>query len=202
LRNDFFEEIAQLKENLKKYTMLYLSEFNIKPDSRGFLKCLHPDHDDHSPSMSWYKDAQLFHCFSCNRNMDIFELAGSFENKPMNGKEFIVNNLFYLAKKFNERYEHINMVLTPEDEAKFRQQEIMKILYNYILQHPNESFLNERKINKDIALKLGIGGVDNFKNLLKKYESCGFTKDEIGALGISSFFINENKLIIMIMVSR
>lgn len=67
-------------EELKQHLSDYLREKGIDT-TRPFL-CLNPDHDDHSPSMSFYRDKNIVHCFSCGKNYDLFDLIGIDYNLP------------------------------------------------------------------------------------------------------------------------
>lgn len=191
------EQLSELMQKLKMYTLSYCEELGIKV-SNGKVTCLNPEHADRNPSMSYWHAHNVFFCFSCNYSADIFKIASLYENKPLYGKEFILDNVFYLAKKFNEPYQHINVDVSPEEKARFRKFEIMRLLNDYVTSKINKDFLKLRKIEIETALKLNIGSVDNYDNLLKKYIDNGFTEDEIKALGITRRRVNEHKLIFII----
>ena len=107
--------IQELMERLKQRTLQYAQEQGVVLNPNGFVQCLFPDHDDHDPSMHWWEENNIFFCFSCMRSADIFTLANIFENKPLAGPDFIEENVFYLAKKYGEPYEHLRKDMTPEE---------------------------------------------------------------------------------------
>lgn len=114
----------ELIEKLKKYTLQYAMENGIVLEHNNFVRCLSPDHEDKNPSMRFWEENNIFHCFSCGANYDIFSLANLLEGKPINGPEFITENVFYLAQRYGEAYEHLKKELTAE--------EIQKYIYFYI----------------------------------------------------------------------
>ena len=197
MEKKFNDQLTELMQKLTIYTLSYLDELGIKVVN-GKVQCLNPDHPDKNPSMSYWAAHNVLHCFSCSASYNIFHIAHLKEGKPLYGKQFILDNVFYLAKKFNEPYQHINIEISPEEKAKFRKLEIMRLLSDYVTSKLNKNFLNERNISVETALKLNIGSVDSYSNLLKKYLENGFTEQEINQLGIIRKRINENKLIFII----
>jgi len=63
------------------------------------------NNEDRNPSCCFYPDEEHFHCFTCNAAGDIFKAASLIEGRPSFGIEFITENVIYLAKKYNIRYE-------------------------------------------------------------------------------------------------
>ena len=63
----------QEKEHCRAQIEPYLQAKGI--DTRKAFKCLNPEHDDHTPSMSLPRGGRRVRCFSlCNRSFDIFDL--------------------------------------------------------------------------------------------------------------------------------
>lgn len=62
------------KAILKSHLQDYLESRGI--DTRKNFNCLDPAHEDSNPSMSYWKEQDICHCFSCNANLDIFDLIG------------------------------------------------------------------------------------------------------------------------------
>lgn len=62
------------KNFLKDKLEDYLHSKGINP--RKSFNCLSPDHNDESPSMSYYKGGKNVHCFGCDASYDIFDLIG------------------------------------------------------------------------------------------------------------------------------
>mgnify|MGYP003408033545 CR=1 FL=1 len=67
------EEIQELMSELTKFAPTYIQELGIADGNpTGFIRCLNPDHDDHNPSMSWYREGETYFCFSCGKALNIF----------------------------------------------------------------------------------------------------------------------------------
>ncbi|MGL6132546.1 MAG: CHC2 zinc finger domain-containing protein, partial [Fusobacteriaceae bacterium] len=189
--------IKRLMEELKTKTQDYYTRH------RGIIEgthicCLFPEHDDKSPSMSYYWQGEVYHCFSCGRSADIFTLANIFEGKPTAGREFIEDNVFYLAELYGLEYKHLLKDLTPEElerQAYFR---VMKIFSDYVSVNKNDNFLNKRNISERTAKELLIGSVKNFDDCKKHLIEKGATTQMLEEIGITRFKINENKLIMII----
>ena len=64
----------QARDLVKSYLGDYLKSKGI--DTRNHFRCLNPEHNDKTPSMSYNKKGEYCHCFGCNRNYDIFDLIG------------------------------------------------------------------------------------------------------------------------------
>lgn len=192
------EQIEDLKSELQRYAPTYLKELNVaKGDPEGFVCCLDPDHDDKNPSMHWYREAGIYHCFSCSSTFDIFKIASVFEGKPTHGKEFILENVFYLAQRFGVSYAHIDIEITGEDLEKIKQYDIMRVLEEHVVKNANQEYLERRKITKETAKDLSIGGV-NFDELVKELEAINAPKELYEKMGIDKFKLNKNKLVLII----
>ena len=196
------KNIQELMETLKPYILEYASEFNVVPNHGGFIQCVNPEHEDHNPSMHYWEENHIFHCFSCDyKAVDIFTLAHIFEGKPDNGPDFIEENVFYLARKYGIPYEHLQKTLTSEEIKKHTLYRLMKSFSEYITKNVNQKFIERRGITKETAQELNIGSVVNF-NDCKEYltkKSCLKNIDELlEEIGITPFKVNENKLIFII----
>jgi len=60
-------------------------ESTITLNSRGFINC--PFHEDKTPSMKWFPDSEVFHCFSCGWHGDL--IAFIIKRDKMSFKEVI-----------------------------------------------------------------------------------------------------------------
>ncbi|MGL4452464.1 MAG: toprim domain-containing protein [Sarcina sp.] len=196
MRND--TEINILMDNLKKRCLQYYNEVSPTPYTGGHICCLSPDHDDRSPSMSYWESGDIFHCFSCGRNVDIFTLAHILEGKPLAGPNFMEDNVFYLAKRFGLEYEHLQREITAEEIKRQQYFRAMKLFSDYVVVHKNDEYLEKRKITVDTAKKLLIGSVDSFENCVKHLKESGIDNDIIEAIGINRRNVNQNKLILII----
>ena len=190
--------INDLIEKLKLYTLQYAQEQGVVLNSNGFVQCLFPDHEDHDPSMHYWEENNIFFCFGCSRSADIYTLTNIFEGKPLAGPDFIEENVFYLAKKYGEPYEHLRKEMTPEEMKKQEYYRTMKLFSDYITFHENDEYLKERKIPKEIAIKLNIGGTKSYEECKKHLLNFGCSQDVIKEIGILPHKVNEKQLIFII----
>lgn len=197
--SNFINDLNDVMFQIQKYTPSYLKEVgtDVVGDTTEKVCCLSPDHPDRNPSMHWWQEKRIYHCFSCGAVYNIFKLANQYENKPMYGKAFITDNVFYLADKYGVSYEHININITQEDLSKMKQYQAMEILSNHIKRNINTDYLNERKIEKETAMKLMIGSA-NWDTLSQEYYDNEFEDEYLISLGITKTRLNENKLIFII----
>ena len=190
--------IQELMERLKQRTLQYAQEQGVVLNPNGFVQCLFPDHDDHDPSMHWWEENNIFFCFSCQRSCDIFTLANIFENKPLAGPDFIEENVFYLAKKYGEPYEHLRKDMTPEELTRQQYFRTMKLFSDYVTSHKNNKYLLDRNITEETARKLNIGGVQDYNDCLKTLINAGCSKNIIEEIGILNYKVNDKQLIMII----
>lgn len=54
----------------------YLANVHGIANAKAAFRCIHPDHDDKHPSMSYDARAHRVKCFSCGASGDVFEVAG------------------------------------------------------------------------------------------------------------------------------
>lgn len=194
MKNDMLDELI---EKLKTKTLQYACENGVNVDANGFVCCLNPDHPDKNPSMHWWEEANGFYCFSCGTFADIFYLANIYEGKPLIGRDFIEENVFYLAKRYGYEYEHLRREMTQEEIEKQVYLRTMKIFADYVVKNKNKSFLENRNITEETAAKLLIGSVPSYKQCVDHLISAGGNKEIIDKIGINSRAINENKMIII-----
>ena len=171
------EEIQELMSELTKFAPTYIQELGIADGNpTGFIRCLNPDHDDHNPSMSWYREGETYFCFSCGKALNIFSIASIYEGKPTHGKEFILQNVFYIAQRYGIPYSHIDIEFTGDDLERMKQFDTMRILEEHVQKHVNEKYLQTRKITLQTAKELSIGSV-NYEELKIELESKGINEE-------------------------
>lgn len=195
MRND--AEMNVLMEQLRHRGLQYYTEIKGAYDGKHIC-CLFPEHPDRSPSMMYWEEAEVFHCFSCGRVADIFTLAHLFEGKPLAGPDFYEENVFYLAERYGLEFEHLRKELTPEELVRQQYFRAAKLLSDYVTSHVNKDYLEERSITDATARTLLIGSVDSFENCKKYLTQAGISEDMLEEMGVIKFNINENKLILII----
>lgn len=190
--------VQELMERLKQRTLQYAQEHGVVLGNNGFIQCLFPDHDDHDPSMHYWEENNLFFCFGCQKSADIYTLTHLFENKPLAGPDFIEENVFYLAEKYGEPYEHLRKSMTPEEMKRQSYFRTMKLFSDYVTAHKNNQYLLERKISEDTAKRLNIGGVQDFNDCINYLLKAGCQKEIIDEIGILQYKVNADQLIFII----
>lgn len=190
--------IQELMTRLKEHTLQYAQEQGVVLNNNGFVSCLFPDHEDKDPSMHWWEEINSFFCFGCSRICDLYTLCHIFEGKPLAGPDFIEENVFYLAKKYGEPYEHLRKTMTPEEMERQQYFRTMKLFSDYVTAHKNNKYLLERNISEDTARKLNIGGVQDFQDCIKFLIESGCQKTIIENIGILQYKVNDKQLIFII----
>ena len=140
---------------------------------------------------------RYYQVHNCNANYNIFSLASIYEGKPTHGKEFIIQNVFYLAQRYGIPYSHIDIEFTGDDLERMKQFDTMRILEEHVKKNVNHEYLAARKITPATASELSIGSA-NFKELVKELASIGIDEAFAKKLGIDEFKLNENKLVLII----
>ena len=152
--------VQNLQDKLKPYIFEYISWFipddKLPKDKTGKERMHCFDHHgkglDTDKHMQYYPETGTFHCFSCGKSYSIFTLANLFEQKPLTGREFYIDNVKYLCEKFG-------IDTTELDESKIGNEQIkhtemyhvMEEISDYLTANVNEKFLNIRNISKESA---------------------------------------------------
>ena len=100
---DLDDLIARIKPHFREYLEMFGTEFNT-----SHFTCpnrLEHKNEDNKPSAAFYPGPDGFKCFGCESSGDIFTAAHYLEGKPLSGKEFVTDNVLYLAEVFCEDYE-------------------------------------------------------------------------------------------------
>ncbi|MGL5713226.1 MAG: toprim domain-containing protein [Paraclostridium sp.] len=189
--------IKQLMEDLRGKAQDYYSRHRGEMEGTHIC-CLFPEHEDRSPSMSYYHAGEVYHCFSCGRSADIFTLANIFENKPMAGRDFLEGNVFYLAELYGMEYKHLQKDLTPEEVERQTYFRAMKIFSEYVVTNRNQEYLDKRNILETTAKNLLIGSVKSFEDCQSFMKSQGVSENTLDDIGINKGKVNQNKMILII----
>jgi len=108
--------LAEVMQRLRPFLPQYLAEHGI--DTEKNFRCINPKHEDKTPSMSCKQNPENAFCFSCGVTCDVFTAAHWLENKPIEGPNFINDNIIYLAEKFGVALQLGEM--TEEDHYRYR----------------------------------------------------------------------------------
>lgn len=169
---NFTEVVEQIQVHLNSY----LAEHNI--DSSKMFKCINPAHPDRSPSCNTNgAEGKLFHCYGCGSSGDIFKAAYYLENKPLVGKEFITDNLLYLANKYGVTVE--STPLTEDEIYELDTYRAYKFAAEYITNSkPTDSFkksVDDHGWTNEICRAYSVGCTPSFKEFREHLKVLGFS---------------------------
>ena len=166
------------KEALRSRLVDYLEGKGININKP--FKCLNPAHSDNSPSMSYDKDRNKVHCFSCNADYDIIDLIqieyGLSDVKDAFKKGYELYGIDTPKSKpaqnqpKNERYTHNtdNTHYTHNTHTNYAtyptkpEKDITDYLNKCKQAYNKTSYLKDRGISKEVATLYNIGYDDNF----------------------------------------
>jgi len=190
-------DLDAAKEALKPYLGEYLQEHGINTDKN--FQCLNPKHNDSSPSMTCKQIPDNAFCMGCGATVDIFQAAHHLEGKPIKGKEYVEENVMFLAEKYGVQVQLQD--LTPEEVYEYRTYSAYKLAAQ-LISDPDfgdytqaDKQIAERKWDKNKCSKWGIGTVDysEFKATMK---SSGYEPGFLSGIDLdrSNLFNNNNLL--------
>jgi DNA primase catalytic core len=189
---------------LRPFLRDYLEEHGLDT-SKNFC-CINPSHNDKTPSCNIIKtDTNIFYCHGCSVSGDIFTACHYLENKPLVGREFLTDNLIYLAGKYNIEVD--SAPLTEEELYRIDTFKAYQYAADYIAQCNNtenfEEALRKREWKKDICFEYGIGTVDEYKKFREYLKSLGFAAGFLDDVDLSREDIfNSDNLIFTIKDER
>jgi DNA primase len=194
----------RLLTQIRSFLPEYLEEKGVEFNKQGKVCCLAPEHDDKTPSMGFLKrqgvvPETFLKCFGCGVVYDIFHLAHVYEQKPLEGKGFLFDNVYYLADKFGVPHE--KQELTELELKELRQERLYntaaEVLRDLIEEHEEyqEYARNKRGLTREICLAHGVGTVP-WELFLSTMEERGFNKEFIQASGINKDKISSDRLTI------
>lgn len=185
----------------------YLSERGIDNFAKEF-QCLHPDHKDSHPSMKISPSGTFVKCFSCNAAADIFTVANWLEDKPISGPEWVTENVFYLAKKYNIDHDLTTKNGFNESSFKYTYFRAHRIAAEYLqnvaeskdVPESYEKELKKRKWGKSKeSARLGVGCVRSYNEFVSVLDKHGFDEEVIKRVGLNrSDIFNPDSVIFTI----
>lgn len=194
------------KEQIRPFLSQYLSEQGFKKSSS--FRCINPSHQDKNASSGVMADGTHFHCLGCSFTGDIFDACHFIEGRPNAGPGFVVENLSYLATKFEVPVEVEAM--TPEEvremdtyRAYSRARDFLNISFTQACIKKDEEFepilkeLKRRGWDKsNIVQDLKCGWIRDVPYLVEHLEGCGFSRDFIHEIELdkSDLFNGSNLL--------
>jgi DNA primase len=160
-------DLDTAKTTLKPYLKEYLQSHGI--DTEKNFRCLNPKHNDSSPSMTCKQVPDNAFCMGCGATVDIFQAAHYLEGKPIKGREYINENVMYLAEKFGVQLELQD--LTPEEIYEYRTYAAYKLAAQ-LISDPN---------------------LGDYTNADRQIEARGWDKEKCAAWGIGTVSFDEYK---------
>lgn len=196
--SEFGEQLNKLKVFLPEY----LKEHGLDVMNGHKIKCLNPDHNDRTPSMSMFEAEEgypLVRCHGCGTTMDIFNAAHILEDKPLMGPGFISDTVNYLADRFGVEIAY--KALSEDEIYELNMYQAYQAVSKYIVKQKDFSELQiqemeKRKILPEFAEKYGIGVCNNIDDMRSHLVSLGFTNTFIDDVDLyNKNIFNPNTLI-------
>lgn len=137
-----------------------------------------PFHKEKTPSFSVSESKDMFHCFGCGVGGDVITFVMRMENLGF------VEAVKFLADKYNvtlsQKSENKELV-TKKERGYLANREAGYFYVKNLFQSKRAlSYLNNRKINRDVAVKFGLGMCpDKSDGLVEYLISKGFKEDEL-----------------------
>lgn len=158
--------LIEVKAELQKHFEEFLIENNI-PINANF-SCITNTHTDKKPSMRYWKEKNILHCFSCGVVYDIFSLNSHINNAPKTGSGFIYENVKPLTTRYNIPFE-VNK-LTKRDLRFFNIKNAYKIAANLLVSE--QYFLNKntkaRGWNENVCKSLQVGSIKDYRAFIER----------------------------------
>ncbi len=144
-----------------------------------------PFHSEKTPSFTVSPEKHIFHCFGCHESGDLISFVQKIENLGF------VEAIVYIAEKVGIEVEEdaSSSTYDPESELRKRLRDILVIFkekcQHYLSGYPEGvSYLRERNVNEQSQREFCLGYAPNSFNVLKEFESLGFTGEECLKAGI------------------
>ncbi len=137
-----------------------------------------PFHKEKTPSFSVSESKDMFHCFGCGVGGDVITFVMRMENLGF------VEAVKFLADKYNvtlsQKSENKELIDKKERGYLANREAGYFYVKNLFQSKRALSYLNNRKINRDVAVKFGLGMCpDKSDGLVEYLISKGFKEDEL-----------------------
>lgn len=161
----------EAKATVKNYLRQYLEGKGI--NIRENFRCLNPDHNDKTPSMTYYDDTKTCYCHGCKAQYDIFDLIG-IDYGLTDNKEIFRQAYSMYGIKVNSQDDFSLPAGKIQKPTKEPIKEPIKENYQQFLHDSVARFnspagesavawMKDRGISRETAERLKIGYVENFK---------------------------------------
>lgn len=184
----FEDQLSKIKPFLPQY----LKEMGYDVEHGHKIRCLNPEHDDRTPSMSMFetdKGYPLLRCNGCETIVDIFTAAHIVEGRPIVGPGFIQDTVPYLADKYGIEIAFKN--LTEEEVYELNMYQAYAAVSKYIISQTdfNDMQIQEfekRQIEQGIAQKYLVGICNNLEDMRRHLNGLGFMNSFIDEIDLTN----------------
>ena len=203
------KDLESVKRELKSKLPDYLKDLGLIKKHNSKFKCINPDHEDSSPSMSIYSlqdGTKIAHCFGCGASYDIFHVNHHINGAPIVGYEFITDNIAKLAEHFGIDLELRPM--TPEEVERMNLRELLAFTKNLIVSNAYnpenisesvEKYMRSKMLTKaEYLTTYGIGVSGSYETLIRKIIKAGYSERLIEKAGIVPKLFAKDNLIFTI----
>ena len=159
-------------------------------------------HGDRKPSaIISSRQKETFHCFVCGCSGNIFQLNNYWNNAPLEGKDFLLNNVNPLAQQFGIR--PVSVQLNEEDIERNEMYRCMNVIKE-IMSNPelNETKYAESKgVTRETCLAACVGTIkwDDVANVMKARCPDEFSNRELmSSLGIHKGMFGPKLITVLI----
>lgn len=181
---EFLSELKQradIVSTVSKYVQL-------ERKGRLYWACC-PFHHEKTPSFAVNEVNQFYHCFGCHEHGDVIKFVEKMENLPFIDAVRMLAQSAGMQVPENDDVDRENV--EREKKHKDRLLKLLKdaaIYYNKNLSDerakPARDYMATRKIEKNIAIRFGIGCSLGFYDVINHLKSLGYTEQEMYEAGV------------------
>jgi DNA primase catalytic core len=189
--NRFREFLDHLKDHLPQYLTEVLQVEIIS----GKFRCLHPQHEDKNPSMSFVSPAgdRLVRCHSCLATGSIFEVASWVRGLPTRGPDFVKVTIPTLAQDLGIRIPE-GLQTNEQDSIETWTRQIYAQVHELLLGYcdrPLNQPGGDRGWSTQLKREWGVATIpwNDFQQQLRRLS--GVTLDELHLLEITPRIFND-----------
>lgn len=162
----------QARQEVKARLPEYLRSKGIDP--RRPFRCLNPEHQDNSPSMSYDRNHNQVHCFACGASYDTFDLIGidyGLTGKAIFDKAYELYNIqiedggaHHMEKGTSPKGHAKAEAVRRQQEAQAEREKQVKAYFDKCQSRiPQTDYFQQRGISAATVSRFPIGYDPNFK---------------------------------------
>jgi len=166
------DNVGNIIRALKPYLRQYLEQSGIKINTSGKFLCPAPAKHDTVPSANFVPGSNdtAFYCHACKTSGDIFVVCNWKEGLPLRGKEFILNTVYGLAKRFGIPFQPAN--ISEQDAEILKIQQIYEDAYSVLrTYYQNRIHVGKRGWSEGLCYQMGVATVPSWQEFLDRLRS-------------------------------